>query len=582
MQASERRKWPRKVYKEPVLAVIHEAKGHAVGNDLQLPLYVGVHDASEGGYLIDTPQFLDKDVVLDFSLYDFTSSAWQNKVHRVAWVRPKESGAEYVAGLQTVENDLFSHRPLPSESAPGQQTLADTGFLLQTSLINATPRHAIWSLLNCIRPKSAEPGELLIQQGDQGDRLFIIQEGSCIVRVDKDGASHQVARLGKGDVVGEMAVLTGEPRYASVLADTGMKLWQLGKSEFEATAARHPELREFLTGLVSRRLESSTHTADRTIGKYLIKSKLGHGAWGIVYNGVHKALNMTVAIKMLKHQMAMDEEFSERFLREAKTIAKLNHKNIIHVYDVEELYQTLFIIMEYIEGESLDRILARQGPLPCDKAINYLMQICSGLAYAHERGIVHQDIKPDNIQLLADDQIKILDFGLACNVGSESFDMEGTVYYMAPEQIQSEPVDARTDIYNLGITAYELVTGRRPYPEDDLMALMDMHVDEDIPDPALLVPDMPEELRRFILRSCERDPEERYQSIKEAMGEIQPLYRGEAVAGKTGGRQKQRMTSLFFLYGDEQVGPMRQLLDEISGRAEELGVVMRAAEFKDV
>jgi CRP-like cAMP-binding protein len=582
MQASERRKWSRKVYKEPVLAVIHAAHGPVSGNDLHLPLCIGVHDASAGGYLVDTPHFLDRDVLLDFSLYDFTSSAWQSKVQRVAWVRPKEGGAEYVAGLQTVANEIFSHGPLPSESAPGRQTLADIGFLLQTSLIKAVPRHAIWSLLNCIKPETAEPGELLIQQGAPGDGLFIIQEGSCLVKVEKEGVSHQVGRLGKGNVVGEMAVLTGEPRYASVLADTGMKLWQLGKREFEERSARHPELREFLTGLVSRRLESSTHTADRTIGKYLIKSKLGQGAWGIVYNGVHKSLNMTVAIKMLKHQMAMDEDFSAKFLREAKTIARLNHKNIIHVYDIEELYQTLFIIMEYIEGESLEKILVRQGPFPCARVISYLMQICSGLAYAHERGIVHQDIKPDNIQLLADDQIKILDFGLACNAGSESFDMEGTVYYMAPEQIQSEPVDARTDIYNLGITTYELVTGRRPYPEDDLLALMDMHVEQDIPDPALLVPDMPEELRRFILKSCERNPAKRYQSINEAMAAIQPVYRDEAVAGQAAVREKQRMTSLFFLYGDEHVGPMSQLLDEISGRAEELGVVMRAAEFKDV
>ena len=344
-------------------------------------------------------------------------------------------------------------------------------------------------------------------------------------------------------------------------------------------AEAHPDLRMFLTELVTRRLETSCQTADRTIGKYLIKMKLGIGGWAIVYQAVHKALNMPVAIKMLKHQKSMEPSFREKFISEAMIIARLHHRNIVHVHDIEEAYQTIFIVMEYLEGEALNELIEQNGALPFDRTVRILAQVCAGLAYAHDNGVVHQDIKPDNILIQADDRTKILDFGLACSPGCTDLNMLGTIQYAAPEQINGGVIDPRTDIYCLGLTAYEMVTGRLPYPEDDLAELLTMHLEQDIPDPLEAVPDLPEELRRFILKACRRKQEERYQDINAALAELAPLCQRLATGSET---QEQGMTSLFLFYADEHRGTLNRLLEEFSLKAEQAGMTIKAADFKEV
>jgi serine/threonine protein kinase len=161
--------------------------------------------------------------------------------------------------------------------------------------------------------------------------------------------------------------------------------------------------------------------------------------------------------------------------------------------------------------------------IPPKLAANFLVQICSALAYAHQSGIVHRDINPSNIIVQPNDHLKILDFGLACPAGTEDFSNTGTAYYMAPEQIDGRPVDQRTDIYALGITAFEMVTGRRPFCEDNAKALLDLHLTQDVIDPGHIIPDIPDELRRFILKSARRDPDQRYQDMDQAMAVLSPL-----------------------------------------------------------
>jgi serine/threonine protein kinase len=285
-----------------------------------------------------------------------------------------------------------------------------------------------------------------------------------------------------------MAILTGEPRSAHVEAETDMEVWVLNKTLFENISKEDPELMEFLTEIVADRFAASRLTAERKIGKYIVTDIIGHGGSSVIYKGVHTSLNMPVAIKMLKHDLALRPEFLSRFWNEAKFIAQFNHKNIVKVYDIEELFRTTFIVMEYLEGMSLKYLIKNMPRIPLHDILNILIQVCSGLRYAHERGIVHQDIKPGNILILPGDEVKIVDFGLACPCGSEVIDFLGTPFYQAPEQIECIPLDERTDIYALGITTYEMVTGKRPYPEDNIGTLWNMHVNQDIPDPAKLVP----------------------------------------------------------------------------------------------
>ncbi|MBT8346693.1 MAG: protein kinase [Desulfofustis sp.] len=546
--------------------------------------FIGIHNHSEGGMMVESPEELDSNAPVIIKRYLPDENQWEIYEGEIAWSRTVEDGVWQI-GLHVrpeadmpFESDLTLNYQEPDSYHIG--VIENFDFFINLPLLQYLPRKTFWALLNCLVPVEIESGSKLINQGDEAKSLFIIEKGRGRVRVDKNGEEFTIAQLGPHDLVGEMAVLTGEPRNAHFTAMEDMLLWELDKDKFELAMARYPDLRTFLTELVSRRLENSSTSADRQVGKYIAKHKLGAGAWAIVYQGVHGSLNKTVAIKMLKHQMAMDEEFSSKFLREAEIIANINHPNIVHVYDIEDLYATHFIVMEYLEGESLEQLLKRVGRLTPELTVHYLLQICSGLDHAHQLDIIHQDIKPDNILIQKDDTIKILDFGLACPTGSENFEMEGTIQYMSPEQIDSYPVDARTDIYCMGITAFEMIAGQRPYPDDDLQVMMDKRLEEDIPDPAETIKDIPERLSRFIRKACAREKEERFQNVREAIAELEicaeemGLFESEIV--------RRHMSSLFLFYTEEQRTILAELLDEFSDRAAQSGIRMQLADFENI
>ena len=430
--------------------------------------------------------------------------------------------------------------------------------------------------------KHIKAGERFITQGQVGEVAYIIQRGSCLIIIEKNGKLYPADHIGMGDIVGEMALLTGEPRSAHVEAQTDMEVWVLNKTMFENISKEDSELMEFMTEIVADRFASKRLTAERKIDKYIVTDIIGHGGFSIVYKGVHASLNMPVAVKMLKHDLALRPEFLSRFRNEAQIIAQLNHKNIVKVYDIVELFRTTFIIMEYLEGMSLEYLIKNMPHIPLQDILNILIQICSGLSYAHEQGIVHQDIKPGNILILPSDEVKIVDFGLACPCGSELVDFLGTAFYQAPEQIDCMLLDERTDIYALGITTYEMVTGKRPYSEDNIGKLWKMHLNQDIPDPAKLVPNLPAVLRDFIIKACCRDPAERYQNVAEAMEALQPLARELGLTKKDLFMEKRKMTTLFLIYKDEHQLALKELMDDFSTKVQNLGIVLKAADFRDL
>ena len=550
----------------------------------QLCRFIGIHNLSESGMMIETPEELKTNVPVIVRRYLPEEEQWKGYQGEAVWSVKVEEGVWH-SGLQVdgepalpYEADLTLNA-LESDSYH-IRVIENFDFFINLPLLQYLSRKSFWALLNCLVPVEVKMGSKLINQGDEATSLFIIERGRGRVRVEKEGEEFTVAQLGPEDLVGEMAVLTGEPRNAHFTAMEDMLVWELDKDRFEQAMARLPELRTFLTELVSRRLENSSMAADRQIGKYIAKHKLGAGSWAIVYQGIHGSLNKTVAIKMLKHQMAMDEEFSTKFIKEAEVIASINHPNIVHVYDIEDLYETHFIVMEYLEGESLEQLLNRIGRLSPEAAVHYLLQTCAGLDHAHKLGIIHQDIKPDNILVQKDDTVKILDFGLACPVGSENFEMEGTIQYMSPEQLNSDPVDARTDIYCLGITAFEMVTGQRPYPDDDLQIMMIQRLEEDIPDPQEMVKDLPDRFSSFIHKACARDKKDRFQSVNDAVVEL------ENIAAEMGLHEsdlvRHHMSSLFLFYTETQRTVLAELLDEFSSRANESGIRMQLADFENI
>ena len=584
----ERRQHPREFLPSPEVGILYpeySKKGEESDIEGRLDtLLVNLLNRSKGGLLLES--FLEFKVgsSLDILVRLPHEEVWQAFKGKVKWVDKKPNkqnrclfGIKFQPGTSHIEAPMHKEEVRKKRMYP-----RDLEFLMQIPLFDSISQESRCPLLNCMTPKHLQAGERLISQGDEGDTLYIIQNGSCVVGVEKHGKEHPIRRLRAGDVVGEMAILTGERRTASVDAETDMSLWSIGRGQFDALCREHPDLRNFLTELITNRFSTEKMTADRTVGKYVINEIIGKGGWSIVYKGIHAGLNMPVAIKMLNHDMAMRPEFTERFKNEAKIIAKLNHENIVKVYDIEEVYRTIFIIMEYLDGVSLKFILEKMPRLPLPRVLDILLQVCAGLSYAHQHSIIHQDIKPDNIFIQPDDRAKIVDFGLACIPGAiEDLGWPGSVFYTSPEQIEGDPVNESTDIYSLGIAAYEMITGQRPFPEDNVAKVMNFHLNEDTPDPRTLIPDLPEELSNFLISATRREPAARYQSISQILHALKPLAEKMGLESRSQQREQRKMMSLFLFYQDQHQLALNRLVEDFSNELKKIGAVVRAADFKD-
>jgi len=264
----------------------------------------------------------------------------------------------------------------------------------------------------------------------------------------------------------------------------------------------------------------------KKILNYEIKKLLGEGGMGNVYLAEHTQLGRKVAIKSLHPQLVKNEGLRARFKNEASTMAHLQHPKIVTLYDYVEEEDGLFLIMEFVEGLPLDEyIREKSGPIPSEIAIPMMMQILDAFSYAHSKGIVHRDIKPSNIIISDRDEIKILDFGIAKllseagNKLTKTGTQMGTVFYMSPEQVQGKDIDIRSDIYSLGVTFYQMLTGISPY--DGMTTEFEVYskiVSEPLPNASSLYPGVPEFLDKVILKSTAKNKADRFQSCEEFSG----------------------------------------------------------------
>ena len=548
-------------------------------------LFIDLVNRSVNGVGIRTEKKIEPATNFYLHAFNKAKKSWELFEGRTKWLlADREKGIFHQVGAELKSTQVANGLFMETEEDHHDKRMpmaSDYQFFRKTDLLKSVSRDAVCPLLNCITFQHVKAGQRFITQGEPGNTCYIIQKGTCVVNVEKDGELIPVVRMQAGDVVGEMALITGEPRSAHVDAETDMHLWCMEKIQFDKISQTYPELRSFLTDLIANWFETRPVTAERRIGKYVITDILGKGGYSIVYRGVHEALGMPVAVKMMKHDMAMRSDFIQNFRNEAKTIAKFNHENIVHVFDFEERFQTLFIVMEPLEGMSLRALLKRMLKLPPLRVVNYLLQICAGLQYAHAKDVVHQDIKPGNIFILPNDKIKILDFGLAGPCGSENL-FTGTPFYMSPEQIDCLPVDVRTDIYALGLTAYEMLTGRRPFPQEDAWEVMDLRIKRDIPDPAEIVPDLPEALGKFILKACARDANQRYQNVGEIIEDLKPLANELGLKKREISQENRKMATMFLLYKEEHQPELNRMMNEFCERVNELGVSCKAADFKEI
>ncbi len=277
--------------------------------------------------------------------------------------------------------------------------------------------------------------------------------------------------------------------------------------------------------------------------RYRILRKLGSGGMANVYLAEDEELGRRVAIKILNERYAGDDLFIERFRREAKSAAGLSHPNIVSIYDRGEAEGTYYIAMEVIEGRSLKELIMTRGALPVETAIAYAKQLLEALRFAHRHGIIHRDIKPHNVLVSADQQVKaneprlkVTDFGIARHSASQMTEVGsimGTAQYLSPEQARGAPVTAASDLYSAGVVLYEMLTGKVPFTGDSAIEIAMKHVNDLPAPPSAVRPEIPPELDQIVLRALAKDPADRYQTAEEFIEDLERFEAGLPISRAT-------------------------------------------------
>lgn len=316
--------------------------------------------------------------------------------------------------------------------------------------------------------------ESLIRMGDPGDDLVVILSGLARAFIHRGpGDRTIVGTFNPGDIVGEIAVLTGEARTADVVAETEVRALRLAATDFYAVANAHPEVRVLLTNVVADHLGQATFDGlgGKTIHGYQVRRRIGRGGMGIVYEATRLDRGDTVALKMMNHRLLYRPGAVRRFRDEADALERLRHPAIARLYEHFAAYGTQFLVMEYCEGPTLAQVFAERGSLD-EAAVRAIVgQLAEALRYVHARGLIHHDLKPSNVIVGPSGLIKLMDFGLVrpdptAPLSAESTTatgermLLGTPRYMAPEQFGSDVVDRRIDLYGLGCVAYEALAGQ--------------------------------------------------------------------------------------------------------------------------
>ncbi|MGD2245742.1 MAG: protein kinase [Candidatus Aminicenantes bacterium] len=271
-------------------------------------------------------------------------------------------------------------------------------------------------------------------------------------------------------------------------------------------------------------------------GRYHIIEELGRGGMGKVYKVFDKELKEKMALKLLRPEIAADEKMTERFRNELKFARKITHKNICRMYDFNKDLENSYITMEYVSGEDLKSSVTRMGPLSAGKTVFLARQICEGLAEAHKLGVIHRDLKPQNIMIDRAGNIRIMDFGIARSAQAKGVTatgmMIGTPEYMAPEQVEGKDVDQRADIYSLGVILFELLTGTVPFEGDTPITVAIKHLKDEAPEPKTLNATVPDDMNKVVLKCLEKDRTKRYASVEELLSELDKIEKGVPITDR--------------------------------------------------
>ena len=406
---------------------------------------------------------------------------------------------------------------------------------------------ALWRELDEVRVPA---GAVVCRRGEPGDRFYVVQTGSVEVRLGSGRAGLALYRLGPGDCFGEMALLTGEPRSADVVAAEDTILWALERADFDRILNESVALLRALNQSLAQRLAMATAVIEEAdlagpgrgpaglrFGPYRVVAQLGVGGMAVVYSAVRADDDRAVALKVLPANWGAAPEFRARLAREALLLQRIDHPGVIRLLDVGEVGEGLgggtYVAMEWLP-HALDRVLRARypEPLPPAAALRITRDVAVALGAVHAAGILHRDVKPSNVLLRADGQPVLTDFGLSAalaDLASEqrltpSNILVGTADYLAPEQIAGDTVDGRADLYSLGVVLYELLAGYVPFAGRDPIETLRAH-QEEIPPP--LPSEVPSAARAIVDRALRKNPGERYGSAEEmalalssAIGEV--------------------------------------------------------------
>ncbi len=561
------RKTVRESLDDPRLAVVFFETDNSSSYHFANVLNLGIQ-----GVLIESDKKFENGIKPKLMMKNPELDQWDTFFCRVAWAQTTESEKQYKTGLEflfPVDNGIE-----PEPGINGDITPQDIDFLLTTRLFKAVPKGFLCSLLNCLSRRSVAQNTRFMSRENHQNCLYIIHKGICRIEFkNKTGLFEPIGKRSEGDMIGDMAFLSTEPLVSDAVSESEMMVWEMPAAKFDQACRLQQGLIDFLTGLLINRFDDQTEPELKTVGRHIITQLIGEGGTGFVYKGLHKQLNLPVAVKMMKHHQAAQKDVFNRFKQKISRIADLNHPNIVQIYDIEEQYRTFFIIMEYIEGDSLDSLFGKNIRLSLDKVMCFLAQICSALAHAHDQKIIHTHLTPSNIFILKDRHILVSDFSWAAPIPKEGFMEDRNMYYLAPEHIKGERIDQRSDIYSLGILTYEMLTGRSPFSgEDQGTATMDMNTAGRINGSFVRLPELPEFIQKFILKACAKLPEKRYTSIHDVIHELS----GESAIFKNALPLKQDMgqevSALLVSHKRNQRRTLFRLLDEFSQKALELGM----------
>jgi hypothetical protein len=438
--------------------------------------------------------------------------------HRVAMARK--------LGQVFMDANVREFQPVAAQLAQQAHSLRRIRLFRDASADDLT---RLWQGLT---ERQVRAGELICRRGEREDWLYIVRSGSVEVRVE--GTS--LYPLGPGDCFGEMALLTGEPRSADVLAVEDSMLWALDRVTFESVLGSSVPLLRALNRVVVQRLAMATAVIEQAglhaggsaglrFGPYRVVAQIGSGGMAVVYSAVHESTGLSVALKVLPASWGNAPELRQRLSREAEILRHVQHPGVVRLLDIGEVSERLgggtYIAMEWLP-DALDRMLHARYPEPLEQAdaVRIAGGVAAALAAVHDTGLVHRDVKPSNILLRANGEPVLSDFGVAAVMQDVLSErrltppnvLMGTADYLAPEIISGGPVDARADIYSLGIVLYEMLTGLVPFAGRDPIQMLRAHCEEPIPP---LPAAVPLALREIVHRAVDADPARRYASAEE-------------------------------------------------------------------